>query len=232
MIISHKYKFIFIKTRKTAGTSIEAFLSKQCGDEDVVTPVYPPIDGHKPRNYRGLFNPVADLGYYSAGRWPKVAGDLLQRQRFSRHIPALLVRSRVSAEIWNTYTKFCVDRDPIDKTLSHYYMLRMRGDGTMTIDDYFRRGRYCLNYRHYTDSQNRIIVDHVLRYENLDAELTRIFGLLGVPFSGQLLERAKSDATETRVDYRTVLTGQQIEVIEQVFAEEVAILTRQEQAGV
>ena len=38
MIISHKHKFIFIKTRKTAGTTIEYNLSKYLGSEDIIAP--------------------------------------------------------------------------------------------------------------------------------------------------------------------------------------------------
>ena len=39
MIISHRHKFIFLKTSKTAGTSIEIALSQICGEEDVITPL-------------------------------------------------------------------------------------------------------------------------------------------------------------------------------------------------
>ena len=35
MIISHKHKFIFFKTRKTAGTSLQIALSEFCEDGDV-----------------------------------------------------------------------------------------------------------------------------------------------------------------------------------------------------
>ena len=37
MIICHEHKFIFIKTRKTAGTSIETALSMFCGESDSLT---------------------------------------------------------------------------------------------------------------------------------------------------------------------------------------------------
>lgn len=38
MIISHRHKFIFFKTRKTASTSLEIALTNICGEEDVITP--------------------------------------------------------------------------------------------------------------------------------------------------------------------------------------------------
>ena len=41
MTISHKYNFIFIKTLKTAGTSLEIYLSQMCGNGDIVTPIEP-----------------------------------------------------------------------------------------------------------------------------------------------------------------------------------------------
>ena len=37
MIISHEHKFIFVKTKKTAGSSIEHFLSKYLGHNDICT---------------------------------------------------------------------------------------------------------------------------------------------------------------------------------------------------
>jgi len=37
MIISHQHKFIFIKTRKTAGSSIEKYLTNYLGPDDICT---------------------------------------------------------------------------------------------------------------------------------------------------------------------------------------------------
>ena len=59
MIISLKNKFIFIKTEKTAGASIEIALSKYCGPNDIVTPISPEdeiirkeLDFRGPQNYK------------------------------------------------------------------------------------------------------------------------------------------------------------------------------------
>ena len=41
MIVSHEHRFIFLKTRKTAGTSVEIALSGICGPDDIITPITP-----------------------------------------------------------------------------------------------------------------------------------------------------------------------------------------------
>ena len=38
-IISHSKKFIFVKTNKTAGTSVEIALSKYCDENDIITQI-------------------------------------------------------------------------------------------------------------------------------------------------------------------------------------------------
>ena len=40
MIISHKHKFIFVRPRKTAGTTMQNVLSKICGEDDIITSGY------------------------------------------------------------------------------------------------------------------------------------------------------------------------------------------------
>lgn len=58
MILSHDWRFLFLKTRKTAGTSVEIALSRICGPLDVITPISPADQAQRnkdsgtlPRNY-------------------------------------------------------------------------------------------------------------------------------------------------------------------------------------
>lgn len=198
MIISHLYKFIFIKTAKTAGTSLEVFLSNVCGDDDVFTPIIPHVKPHRSRNFKN--------------------------QGFYNHMPGQQIAKLIDPEIWNTYFKFCVERNPWDKTLSHYYMLKNRSKTPFSLENYFQEKTFPNDFRKYTGINGEILVDKILRYETLDQELERVFADLEIPFSGELGVWAKSTYRKDHRHYREVLSPQQATTVAEVFHREINLL--------
>jgi hypothetical protein len=197
MIISHKYKFIFVKTLKTAGTSLEVYLSQQCGEDDVVTPILPHVEPHRPRNHEGFYN----------------------------HIPAHEVASLVGDEVWSSYFKFCVERNPWEKTLSYYHMQNYRNGAVLPLSQFIEQGDLPTNYQLYTDPKapENLLVDQVLRYESLMDDLGELFKRLGIPFAGSLGVNAKSEYRTDRRPYQQIYTQDQANIIGTHFAHEIAL---------
>lgn len=198
MIISHKYKFIFIKTRKTAGTSIEAYLSSLCDDKDTFTPINPPVPPHNARNYENFYN----------------------------HMPAHAVRELVNDKIWTEYFKFCVERNPWDKTASFYYFIsKYRHSNSLDVDQFFEKGYNCSDLDKYTEPSNpsKIIIDHIIQYEDLNNELSRIFSILKIPFHGTLNVHAKSEFRDRSKHYTELFSEQQLDKIRKIFSREIAL---------
>jgi hypothetical protein len=221
MIISHKYKFIFIKTGKTAGTSIEVFLSKHCGTDDIVTPIFPHVEPHIARNFVGYFDPFPEIYALRGKAIKRTMTDLLNKRRFYNHLPAIKVKSRLPRSIWENYFKFCVERNPWDKTVSDYYMRKWRSGNNPSFDDYLAEGRFCLGYYMYTDRSGDVLVDSIVKYENLINGLGEIFDRLGIPFDGSLGINAKGECRPDRGPYQTMYSDAQRKLIEKVFDAEI-----------
>lgn len=163
MILSHRYRFIFIKTLKTAGTSIEVSLGRFCGPDDVLTPIAPPEEGHSPRNHAGFYN----------------------------HMPAAEIRGRVGAPVWDSYYKFTFERNPWDKVVSYYHWVQALGHRFASFADFIaqcvRQERFPLQLpssRTLYQLDGKRAVDRIGTYETLDRDLAEICAKLGLPFDG------------------------------------------------
>tara|TARA_B100000965_G_scaffold403188_1_gene430740 strand:- start:3125 stop:3739 length:615 start_codon:yes stop_codon:yes gene_type:complete len=176
MLISHKYKFIFIKTKKTAGTSIEIELGKNMDDNDVVTPIKPNFKGHQARNfiYKGF--------------------------KLNNHISAQNLKIILPKNIFENYFKFCVEREPVDKSISDYSMLKNstyhnRHTKFLKWNEYVDACKFPMDVYKYIDKKEQLLVDKIIKYENLNNEIYEISKKLGFPFSG-INVRAKSGFRE------------------------------------
>lgn len=226
MIISHKYKFIFIKTVKTAGTSIEVYLSDFCGEDDILTPVgpegSPQIESHVARNYKGIWNPIPELISKKGLKKKAIIKQLIRREKYFNHISANILKKRLSNRIWKRYFKFCVERNPWDKTISHYYW-ENQGGTYKSFDQYLREGNFCYNYSRYTDVDGNLLVDKVVKYEDLNEELTDIFNKLGVPFDGSLGVNAKASFRKDYRDYKELYNKEQRDIVKFAFSKEIEL---------
>lgn len=221
MIVCHEHRFIFVKTRKTAGTSIEIALAGLCGPRDVITRISPQDESTRRQlGFRGPQNDRMAVSRYTGQDWVR----LLRRGRLARfynHATALEIRDHLEPAVWSSYFKFCFERNPWDKVVSAYFW-DCKSGYTDTLENYVRTGR-ANKWSAFDQYSIRgdIAVDEVFRYENLDEELARIYRQLGAGTPPQL-PRAKGTARSDRRHYSELLGEDERERIALLFAREIA----------
>lgn len=181
MILSHRHKFIFLKTRKTAGTSIEIALSTICGPEDVITPIMPADEEIRANmGARGPQNYLVPMSNYGFKDWARL---FIKRRRrtFYNHIPAKHVRNIVGNKIWNSYFKFSVVRNPFDQAVSRYFWKTRNLESPPSISEFLRESKLvrCSNWDIFS-IDNKVVMDHMIRFENLENDFRYVLRRLGI----------------------------------------------------
>lgn len=177
MIINHEKKIIFIKTKKTAGTSLEIALSKYCGANCVIAPIAP-VDEKKREalGYRTAQN-------FSDTYWP--SENARSVGRFTAHTRATVIKQIIPKMIWEVYKKITVVRNPFDVAISRYFW-EGGPDMGMNFLNYLKSfpGHLQENLRIATDRE-RIDLDCYIRYENFRHDLiSNDLGYLWETFNG------------------------------------------------
>lgn len=205
MIVSHEHRFIFLKTRKTAGTSVEIALSRICGPDDIITPITETDE---------------QLRKVMGGRPPQhyTAPPLEMEGR--AHLPARAVRRIVGSDVWRGYFKFAIERNPWDAVVSLYYW-RIRDDPTpVSFADFVNSDevpRWALKNARIYRLQGKVAVDELCRFETLGSDLDGIWSALGLPGAPEL-PRAKGGFRPGEARYPTMYTPATAERVGDIFA--------------
>jgi hypothetical protein len=225
MIISHANRFIFLKTNKTAGTSIEIALSRFCAEMDVITPITPEDEATRQSlSARGAQNYRLPLRQYDRHDWVRLLFSG-KRREFYNHISAKEVKEMVGEEIWNEYYTFCFERNPWDRIVSFYYWRTRNREPKPSISEFIRAGKAELLKQRgielYT-IDGEIAVDRVCLFENLEEELEAIRSRLGLPET-LTLPRVKGAARKEKQHYRNLLSEEDREAIARLFEREITL---------
>jgi len=222
MIVSHQYRFIFIKTHKTAGSSMEMALGPLCGPDDIVTPMESNAKTDIPRNFHEN-TPIGRA--YARSRWFRKCIDRhspLLGAWYYEHMPAIRVRQLVGEDVWKTYHKFCFERNPWDKAVSYYNWKKFGQERKMPDFKTWvmqKTHRLPMDARLYFD-EDKCLMDEVLDYDDFVAGFTGVCARLGIPFRGEM-PREKTNITKQKVDCRTYYDDESREKIASVFPREI-----------
>ena len=218
MIVSHEHKFIFIKTRKTAGTSIEIGLSKYCGPQDVITPIGKDEEIRESMGFHGSQNTI--LPIYQYRKWD--LWNFLKGGGFAHHFnhtPAKLMRKRLGGVVFDNYLKFCGVRNPWDMAVSLYnweVFGPKRGiDSDTSFGEFlYRRPRELLTNSSIFMSEGKVLVDDFVKFESLESDLQRISEKIGL---GEIeLPRAKSGFNKEKRHYSLYYDDENVEFIRRI----------------
>lgn len=224
MILSHAHRFIYVKTFKTASTTVEAVLSECCGEDDVITPAQPELmktrRGRQAQNYRLVHPLVPKRPWYK--RWSgRPVSYYDPSVGFYEHMPADRIRRYVGEEIWRSYFKFSFERNPWQRQVS-WYLFKTRGKSPRPDFDAFNRKRRRAvvgNYDLYSIDGD-VALDFVGRYEHFADDFARVLGHLGLPAAAVPVTNVSAGQDRHWRDY---YDGRSRELVAGWYAREIAL---------
>jgi hypothetical protein len=194
VLVCHPKRFIFMKTRKTASTSVEMYFERFCVPEGTFA------------NTEGVRQTISEVG---------IVGSRLKARRpedkWYNHIGAREVRSMLGRATWDEYFKFATIRNPFSKLVSSYLfhnrlaypeteaeMARVRQDFDRYVrGSWFKRRRW-KNDRNIVAIGGKFQMDRLIRMEHLHEDVRSVCERLGVEWEPSWLPHKKKTGGEKK----------------------------------
>lgn len=206
MLISHRKKFIYTKTVKTAGTSVESYFEKYCMPEGEWQ------FADKRNQYVGVSGIIGARG-------PDIKGS-----EWYNHMSAADIRSKIGAHVWDSYFKFCVVRNPFDKLVSMFFFRKEKG--TLEVEDkgetvdcfraWISKGVPVPDRRQYLD-KGEICMNYFIRYENLANDIKSVCDHLGLPFESYNIPTLKSGIRDQSIEIHDFYSEEIVQMVSKAY---------------
>ena len=243
MIVSHKWRFIFVHCRKVAGSSMKVALASALGQDDIIIGSLNEIIesgiGINKATKRTLIKPKAivsaSLALLVGRSWSEsvnIGVKSYYRNRLSLNPPHPTAKeaSKYFAYEWKNYFRFAFVRNPYERVVSDY-LWRMRITGSkISFLDYLNllaSKNHMTGIIHPMATNNfemisidgSIDIDFVGRYEKLEEDFLTVTDRIGLR-NLRLGHRQK--VNPQKEDYGVFYGKQEIEVVSELFSDEIS----------
>lgn len=206
MLVSHKHKFIFIKSIKTAGTSTEIYLEPYC-----VSNVEESHGREMIQTEEGIIG-------------TRMNQALAEKSEFYNHMPPSKIKNSIGEDTFNEYTKIINVRNPFDMMVSHYYFkptFDLYSNVDMSFEDYLLNTNVVEDLsKKYWDLmhiENKFIIDEIVRFENLSDDINKLLTKLNLPEPTRELSEYKKNKRRPDKDWKKMYTDETKTLVEKHF---------------
>ena len=186
MILSYSKNFLYIKTQKTGGTSLEVCLSKYCSTNDIITPIQKMNKTNESENLRKKISnlscqnyivwrkPFKFLNFYKIKKYYRYSIiDRITKNYFYNHMPLCDVKKLIKPTTFKNLFKFAFVRNPFDQFLSLYFWANGHNEKKISFEEFTNK-----NVKKFFNIQkknlffnNKVNFDKVFKYEEIDISI-------------------------------------------------------------
>lgn len=215
MLVSHSHRFIYLKTKKTAGTSIEAALQPHCQPPGSAV-------GHDTAAMETVWGIVG-------ARSPRPLNPDI---RWRNHMSAREMRDNLAPGIWSGYRRICAIRNPWDKTVSAFHfskagMLPERpGDiiaafrAFLANPDRWQWGQSWQDWDIHT-LDGLPVIDTYIRYGRIEEDLAELCQQIDIPKPE--LPRFKTEFRQPHIPYQDYYDAATTEWVAMVYGQAISL---------
>jgi hypothetical protein len=204
VLVSHVYKFIYLKNVKVAGTSIESFFAQFCiAPADKATYNFP----NKQNEIISEYGILGERG----GKFTTWYG----------HKDAAAIKTDLGNKIFDKYLKFCVVRNPYDAVVSHYFFKKTNDDFKTYVKN-FKNGNHPASNLPRLFLNNLPVCDFYIRYENLIEDTHKLLKLLGITdYNIEDMPTHKTNHNPHTKSYKDYYDDETKEIVRKLFEKEI-----------